>query len=177
METPFLIDIKAKRAIINSKTLRCANLETLQSFTGEITRVIFRHTLKKRFHDDGLRGVIDALQNRTKSDTVVLEDFLINGKVKAIARKAVKFMDDNTIKLPGGRIRNHRLESIALVGRTRTSLIDILTNKRDALLFTIGTNRRELSLNGVAVPLIIGGETAIGRSFNGRHILLQEIQP
>lgn len=86
-------------------------------------------------------------------------------------------MDDNTIKLPGGRIGNHRLESIALVGRTRTSFIDILTDKRDALLFTIGTNRRELSLNGIAVPLIIGGETAIGRSFNGRHILLQEIQP
>ena len=177
MEVPLLINIKTKRAIINSKTLRGANLEALQSFTGEITRIILGHTLKKRFHDDGLRSVIDTLQNRAESDTVVLEDFLINSKIKTIARKAVELMNNNTIKLPRSRIGDHRLERIALVGRTRTSFINILMDKRDAFLFTVGTNRRKLSLDGVAVPLIIGGETAIGRSFNGRHILLQEIRP
>ncbi len=92
---------------------------------------------------------------------MLLQGVTIDRRIVAVTRKAVEFVNDDSLKLALRRVGNHILKPFAVVGCSRSGFVDIDPQDRMPFAFRPFRNGANLRFDRVAVALGFGGITSI----------------
>ena len=136
---------------------------TFANFAGEVTGIVFCHTLKHRLHHDRLRRVVEGFEYGDDAQTVLFQLVAINSRRITVTGESVELMNDNALAAAPGRLGNHFLEFFAVVSRSGFRLIYVKFS--DGMPFTGCPlfDGADLRLDRVTVALVFGRIPAIGK--------------